>query len=669
MKLPDDVVEGCWNDVKVARKDFKDKMAPTMERNLEFYYSNQWDQSQRETGLRHVVVNYSASNLLIKYDALTFRAPEFSVKPTEKTDPITPYKLSAYLKQKFVDCGARNATQAALLDCLIFGTGCVMNGWSAGWLRPVPIYDPEEEKRRRDQERQMAEGLAFFGPMGASSVVPRISSELVEVVGDGPKVVHVPIESVVMDPRSKWHDYKDARYQGRIYVRGVDEIKRNRSLDNLDKIKGTASFKNTDNEWTQDPGIRNLPENPSKQSVLLADVWWRQLKVKNGFTDTRGRRYAAGEYPIRIVWDTANPEYPLLIELWPYEFPDNLGMWQYPFDFIHNRPDPKAFWGISEMTIQEPQQMELNRSRSQEMTRAEQLGNVKFWAKRGNVPATQKARLESTQNGILIEGNVDQPPVQIQKAGLDGEIAQNSLHAVQDMTVMTGVDDAARGVNSQQRMTATEVQVTAEKSAPRGAKMQDKWEVFLAEAAEKVVQTCINMDHTGDPVTVNLPKELAAQAQSDPYADPSARPAEQPGEGSQIMEIEEDDLVPSQVSVVAGSTRQLDKQTQLAGIQQVVATAVPLGMMASAQNPQGVNSRYILERIVELTEAGDPERMFDVSAYQQEYEQAQAAQAQAVMAASSGAQAAEEVPMDDQGLNPQENVGPGAIQRLLGGGG
>lgn len=609
-------IEARWGEFKHARKAVTDAQDGRMSyadrwaRNLDLYEGRHWD-TFAASGLREIAANFTRMFVDTKVAALTFQPPKYDVKPTPQTgqpmDPLVAIKLSEFMNRDIVNSGGWDSAQASLSDKYLYGTGIALCGWQYGM--EVPVEESHEDLLAQiEYERALAEGQASFNQMGMLVEPPAVTQQW-KLVGDGSSCIQVSPFDFFIDPFAKWHNWRrKARYMGRIFIKGLEELREAKVFNVADDIRGMKTLRDGGGDFLIDPSLQDIPDNADNPAVPLVEIWYRRLRVRS-FRGADGRNMPAGEYPVKIVWALEKPDKPLQVEVWPYQYTDDRGLPDYPFDICFNAVASNRFFGMGDPELIEEQQRELNHARSADLTRAHNAAFFGYWMnQKAAIPGPNGtvAKLEKQETGKVVFGNGDKPPDVIAPPAADVANSMSAVNAKQDMNVLSAVDEMAQGTTDTPNKTATEAQLISQKSSARGKREEQEWEEFLAGVGRKLLQANIQYKKTDIFVQVSLPRHVQSQMGLQGAA---------AVQGVQSLPIEPYELVPSQVDVVTGSTRLGNRNEDIQGIQMLLATAHPLGYVSSIQNPnpEGINPRPLLEKLVSIVEAGDMQEIFDVS--------------------------------------------------------
>ena len=656
VNLPDAMLYKLWRMVEVSRERWAVFPKNRFDRNLDLYKGAHWKYYPEDeigpaplyepSGLKEVTVNYTAAGIEIKWAGDTAQDPKFEASPkitNAPMDPMTRALLSEVVTQDFVGAsGGWKAAQAIRLDYAVFGIGIGMTCLRRGEEEPIPPQPGEHDAidAANQAAMDMLAGMMGSGAVFGPAVQPLKIGDLFEVVGEGPMSFRISPYDFIIDPHIAWDNWQDARFVGRTYVEPVEVVQADPRFKNTDGLVGVRLMAQTQN-YILDPVAQTASQQEKEAYAILADVWFRQVEIQRPFR-FHGVRYPPGLYPVRIVWAVERPNVPLLVELWPYDIRDDRRRRQYPFHLIVNRPVPGQLVGQGDPEIGEHQQRELNLARSQELTHGDQI-RAKFMVRKGSIDDEARMALENNTIGVVVELNQEpasQPILPLPRPELPADIHQSADHAQEDLSALTGVDDAARGTPMPGDQTATEARLIAAKSASRAAKDAQKFEELLTEMAAFQWSVRCEYGITGDEVRVRTPR------------------VGMDGGGMNVMILGEEHLVPVNISLLTGSTRIQDKQLKLERIERFAALAEQLQQVFGPMNPGGVvNPLQLLELHAEAGDFTDNlEPLFDTSDLrqmlieQQQQQMALQAQAQQQALAQAGGMGGLPAPGAPQGL-------------------
>lgn len=501
---------------------------------------------------------------------------------------VLPILLSERVTRDFEESRGWRSVQGALYDRRWAGIGICMTGWHFGDEEPMD----EAERAERGLEYQALAGDPGVDLDALDEAFDDIEDER---VGEGAITLRISPYDFIADPQVDAFNWEDAEFLGRVYTVDKERLVREYKIKDPDGLRGSADLKTAGEPFITDPAERNRPLRKEHPFVVLVEVWFKKVWMPRAFTDDDGARYPKGYYPLRVTWAVDRQDEPLRAELWPYEMRDGRGARQYPFDLLVNRPVPGELKGQSDCEIAEEQQLALNHARSVEATWADWLARLKFMARRNSLDQKAKEALSSGIVGDLveIEENPATSPIRpIEVGTMRPEVEQSGEHAMRDQNALTGVDEAAQGVATEGRRTATEIREIAAKSGARAAHDDMDLELFVSSIARKQWQLRLQFVKTGDPVTITLPKALGGRGM------PTR------------MTLEQEHLLPARINVVSGSSKLQNQQEKLENKLNAIVMLNSNGLLATPMNPQGiVNSRVLVEGYLTSAgiDSGDPD--------------------------------------------------------------
>lgn len=678
--------------VEISRDDMVANWKDRLDQDLALYRSKHWDKGEGR-GLNQITVNYTRSGIEIKCGSQTYQKPQFDAQPLplsaedpsafvalDQNDRTLNIIISERVTRDFEESSAWESNQAALYDKRIFGIGAVMYGWHPG--DEEPLSDEE-----MNEHLQMIQEMAEMPGVDASTL-PEPPQDL---RGEGGVAIRISPYNLIADTEVDGFDWQNARYLGRVYTMDKQDLERDLDLRGVKQLTGYENFSDTAEKAILDPADRSRVDQKNHPFVVLYEVWFRKVWLRNGFTDDDGRRYPKGYYPLKVTWSADKPTDPILVETWPYDLRDSRGKRLYPFVLQINGVVPGKLKGMSDCEIAEPQQLELNASRAKEATFADTAARVKFVYDKTKLDTQALNNLASPEVGaqIGVTGPVGDDIIRpLEFPGGHPETEAQGEHALRDMNALTGVDEMSQGVAVEGAKTATEIREIKQSSGGRAAKEDEKFESALTAGAQILWQLRVQFDKTGDMVNVAIPQGIG-QSQSPPQGamDPMSQgmgpmgpggmpplpmgsqgmpqgvPQGMPGQmgGIQQIQIEPRHLMPAQIKIVTGSTKMQDQMQDVESRSNAIQLLATTGLLATVQNPTGiVSSRYMVEGLLKSMEIdnGDP-ALYDTQEYMQ-----QAMQIAQMQQQMQQEQMAQQMAMQQAGQPPS----PGSPGGLQGGG-
>ena len=433
------------------------------------YYRGQW-----AAGLIPVNKIFSFGRMLIP--KVYFRAPRVTVTPT-KPDMIWHAKVVESIDNTLIrETFLKNTLKRSALDGYLCGVGPIKLGYDSqfGYIPEQAAGDDgatvtqvsKKEGDRIEYEVGVKPGMPWALRTRPEDVVVPWGSEDPNSI---PWIAHYilrPLDDVMQDQK-----YKES---------ALKELKGTRTPALEDNKKVEFRPRHQRDKVTQYAELWEIRDCKSKQMIVLCED--------------------------QVLLST----------------PDVLQIEGLPWEFITFNPDPEYFWGIPDAHILEPQQLELNETRTQ-ASRHRAIALLKFLYKEGAFTKEELAKFLSGEVGIAVSiKDVDNiaAAITMVQPHIPPDLYRESMAIVQDMREELGFSQNQEGAFSPYHgKTATETMTVAQAFEDRIDERRDivgdtiqrivrKWNQFIFNfwTEKKVVQITSPqgepfwVEYTGDQI-------------------------------------------------------------------------------------------------------------------------------------------------------------------------
>jgi hypothetical protein len=542
------------------------------------------------------------------FDAM-LAGPPPKTPEEEQFERELPLILSERVTQVFHRSGAWETARAVLLDKRVFGIGISMVGIGEGEEQPLSKSD---QKFYAEQMKAMAE---LRGVDSASLEWPQWTK------GEGSICLRVSPYDFIIDPNVDAFSLDKAAFMGRFYMVEKDAAERDDRFENNQGLPNLSTTKTANEEMVLDPAMRDREISEEHPMTMLCEVWFRRVKLKNGFTDADGNRQPGGYYPLVVTWAAGRTDKPLRVTLWPYDLEDDRGKRKYPFDVMVNLEVPGKLRGLSDCEIIESQQLALNRGEAITLTYADRVARQKLLTFKGAMDLEARDRVDGPEVGAIAEVEQKGQPlsetlIAVPVPPLQGEVPLLVQTTRENINRQSGVNEMAQGEGVQGDKTLGEVQIIANQSGARAAKEDAEFEAYLISTTDKLWQLECQFKYTGSRVKISLP------------------PGPQGGGEPREVRIGDEHLLPAEISVVTGSSKLRNDREEVQSLSTALQILNGMGELQTVANPQGrVSALPLLTKLLQKlkVDTGDP-ALWDTDALKQKLAQEQMAQMQQMAA-------------------------------------
>jgi len=496
-----------------------------------------------------IAVNLAFSTVNVIAPAVAVNHPKIVVSPTSAEDQDRAVFVEAVINYMWRHHDFRKPFRRTVKDFLIFGHGWIKVGWK--FL--------EQERTLGDTERDdmFAEATAEVDAFAVEApdlagglptedeLAANIPQTAMMIVEDQPFVERVSPFDIFIDPEATCLD--DATWIAQRVIRPLEEAKK-------DKRYKAAARK----ELTADSLLYPMYAVSSRQEqeqYLLEEercVVYEYYDIENN--------------KMSVVSQTGDH---FLVD--PTPMPYAYGQ---PFVMIRNYDVPDYFYPMGDLESLESLQLELDKTRSQMMNARKRYARKYLFHERSFGPEGREA-LEADEDGRLVPVVDENKPlsevvIPMPQTPLAPEIFSMSEIIEQDINMVSGVSEYARGQMPEIRRTATEASIIADAGNARAADKLAIIELGIGEIARRVIQL-MQQFMTGEHMV---------------------RVAQPTGEGMFIEYVRDDITGEYDYAIEAGSTQPINDTIRK---QQAVSLLNAIGPMIGVVIDPVALAKYVLQ--------------------------------------------------------------------------
>ena len=433
-------------------------------RMIDLYRGKHWPQTTANNE-DLIAVNIAFSTINVIAPSVSVNHPKIVVTPNQPEDEDRAVFVEAVVNHLWKHHDFRTPFRSAVKDFLIFGHGWIKVGWKF----------VEQERSLSDAERQMyldesiveADTFAMQNPDMAAELpsdedlAANLPSTEMTVVEDQPFVERVSPFDILVDPEATCMD--DASWIAQKIIRPLEEAKADK------RYKASARKQLTADATTADP-----LQNPVRDERYVSDA---ERVIIWEYYDIAGNTMC-------VMADSGDE---FLVD--PTPMPYAYGQ---PFVMLRNYDIPDYFYPMGDLEAIESLQEELDKTRSQLVNARKRYGRKYLYHERSFGPEGREA-LESEQDGRFVPVVDENKPLSeivmpLPQVPLSPEVYNTSSIIENDINVVSGVSEYARGQMPEIRRTATEASIIADAGNARAADKLAIVELSIGMIARRVIQ-------------------------------------------------------------------------------------------------------------------------------------------------------------------------------------
>lgn len=443
MAIASNELKKIKNQIGEAKDIHEDKVRKPLETYREYYRGNQWNDklAGHNKPFRHATVeNLVFSNISTIKPSINLNNPKIFVRPSKK-----PYQLE---------------------DGTLFNTGA-----AAQLLEILLNYYWKSLKLKKQVDKALTDAL--LGHWGLIQVGYTFKAEKVKdgklleinslIREDSPFALRVSPLDLLVDPEATDHNLEDANWIAIRWEKDLEVVKRN------PKYTGTGNLK---------PNL-TTDDSDNKQE--------KSLNLGKGFGDDdkpyrdRVEGYTYYDKVNQKIYDVVLTHDKALSEK-DWKLKSN----NFSIKTLYFNENPDELLPISDVSIYKPQQDELNRLRSLQLSHVERVSKRAFITSQGNLPAEEKTKLTHGPDGVIIEAQRGPDSVVPLK---DGTISQDMWLTIQSLRQgvreNSGIADFERGV-AKKFDTATEPALIAQSTTIKRTERTTQLESFIRDVVTEL---------------------------------------------------------------------------------------------------------------------------------------------------------------------------------------
>jgi len=412
-----------------------------------------------------VVVNLAFSTVNVIAPSVSVNHPKVVVSPNSPEDQDRAAFVEAVVNHMWRHHDYQTPFKRAVKDFLIFGHGWIKVGWQ--FLEQERTLAEAERSEMLAEAQGEVDAFAMMNPLMAAELPTEtdIAASLPEtaltIVEDQPFVERVSPYDIFFDPEATSLD--DARWIAQRIIRPLDEAQR-------DKRYKPSARKRLDADASTSVGYddRNDVEQYlfDEERVVIYEF------------------YDIAENTMSVCSQSGDE---FLVD--PVPMPYAYGQ---PFVMLRNYDVPDQFYPIGDLEAIQSLQEELDKTRTQLVNARKRYARKYLYHERSFGPEGREA-LESDEDGRLVPVVDENKPLAevvmpMPQIPLSADVYNVSAIIEQDINMVSGVSEYARGQMPEIRRTATEASIIADAGNARAADKLAIVELALSHIARRVVQ-------------------------------------------------------------------------------------------------------------------------------------------------------------------------------------
>jgi hypothetical protein len=429
-------------------------------------YSNRYPYEELSDYDDVVVPNMVFSTVNVIVPSVAINNPKIEVSANKEMDELAAETVTAVVNHQWDAYGVQDQVRQAVKDFVIIGHGWVKVVWETE-EKQVKLTQEEFRAAAADVLAQKSAALAQSPDMedmfpDDETLIAAIPSKRVKLVKDQPLVRRISPFDVFVDPDALV--LEDARW---IAQRSFIPIQ--------------VARKNPD--WNAEVRSRIKKVNKSKQRENVDVEFSSDKSTDSEFAEIY-------EYYDLVTGQTcvfADGTEGYLVDPADSPFPDG-----HPFVFVPNYEVPERFFPIGDVETIYPLQLELALTRTALLNDRKRGRRITLFRETA-LDSDGVDALRAGEDNVMINvtnasSTFDDVFRQVSSMGLDPQYYQAGDQAMEDINIVSGVSEYARGGESDIRRTATEVGVSQDYANARSSDKLAKVEQAMAKIAERMIR-------------------------------------------------------------------------------------------------------------------------------------------------------------------------------------
>ena len=433
-------------------------------RMIDLYRGKHWPQTTANNE-DLIAVNIAFSTINVIAPSVSVNHPKIVVTPNQPEDEDRAVFVEAVVNHLWKHHDFRTPFRSAVKDFLIFGHGWIKVGWK--FVEQERSLSEAEKELYLEEAIVETDSFAMQNPDMAAELpsdedlAANLPSTEMTVVEDQPFVERVSPFDILVDPEATCMD--DASWIAQRIIRPLEEAKADK------RYKASARKQLTADATTADP-----LQNPVRDERYVSDA---ERVIIWEYYDIAGNTMC-------VMADSGDE---FLVD--PTPMPYAYGQ---PFVMLRNYDIPDYFYPMGDLEAIESLQEELDKTRSQLVNARKRYGRKYLYHERSFGPEGREA-LESEQDGRFVPVVDENKPLSeiimpLPQVPLSPEVYNTSTIIENDINVVSGVSEYARGQMPEIRRTATEASIIADAGNARAADKLAIVELSIGMIARRVIQ-------------------------------------------------------------------------------------------------------------------------------------------------------------------------------------
>lgn len=448
-----------WRQRIRASEEWRKPQQDKWERHLG-YLKNKF--FKYEAAEDQICVNLVHPFVRVVIPATYAKNPDIEVKPRRTEFTALAENVEEVLRYFFGELKIKEELKLVLFDSIMFGHGWLKMGYQTD-------FDQAQVDEKLPLIQQMMQSLMKMAV--GNSVTPEeeyAMARSASILEEAPWACRVSIWDMFVPAFSKRNNSLPWIAE-RIIVPTID-VKNNPEYENTKDLKPSTDIEKL--LQAHDARSKNV-----KFTIADEDL---QYNVLYEIHDVRRNRVCtiADDYDKQLAHKDQG--YSFLANRYPYQM---LG-----FNFVSDE-----FYPMSDIEPWEPQQLELNKTRSQ-MIRHRKRFNRKYVTKEGAFSEEEMAKLKSGEDGAIVQTTDDSVEAAIQPlkdAPLPAETYAVELRIKADIDEIGGVSGYQKGTVASGAKTATEASIVESNSRARADERLDVMTTYVQSVARDLALICL----------------------------------------------------------------------------------------------------------------------------------------------------------------------------------
>ena len=403
--LSQDALQSWKEKLRVSNIEFENKLEKNRNRWKDYYKGNQWGCDDENLYSDKLVDNMVFSNIQTIMPSINLRRPKIFVNAKKK-----PYKTK---------------------DGFLFDTL-----GAAATLEVVMNYYYKELELKREVDKCLLDAL--IGPWGLMFIGFTVESEKVDdddnllevnelIKSESPFAIRISPDDFRYDIEAKDSHLNDARWIAIKWVKTVDEVKSNPNYKNVGDIKPNMSLKTAEDTSSGTKIVGANGKRTSNEEWDRIEGWDIYDKITH-----------------RIITIVASHKKELRNEPWPLKYEG------FPVEVMYFNESPDEILPISDISIYEKSQDELNRTRSLQLSHIRRLSHRKYIAKDGKIDEENRLKLTYGGDGTVVnvKGDTTTSVVPLKDATISQDIYIAGKMLKDDIREQAGTSVFEKGVGA-----------------------------------------------------------------------------------------------------------------------------------------------------------------------------------------------------------------------------